>query len=142
MSATLNWFLLCSITTGRPVLGSADVILTMIPPDRYPYNQGSYSVSPSNNQNRDPWDYSRYPQLYRNYDWVSILEEYIKIGKHWDVYCLRDIVCCHISLTVLQSLSILTMKILGIWADRFYQTLQTKKQLRLFISDVPVFLYG
>lgn len=67
----LGGILMANVTTGKPVLGSADVVLTMIPPDRYPYNTGTYSVSPYNNQFRDPWDYSRYPQLYKNFDWFK-----------------------------------------------------------------------
>ena len=56
---------MANITTGKPVTGSADVVLTLIPPNIYPFN--TYSQ----NQYRDPWDYSMYPSLYKSYDYVS-----------------------------------------------------------------------
>ena len=71
----------------------------MIPPDRYPYNTGPHSVSSYNNQNQDPWDYTRYPQLYRSYDWVGWWSHILTKPVFWvmrhstiqtDLLCYRD----------------------------------------------------
>ena len=58
-----------SITTGKPVMGSADVQITLIPPrDVYPYEQ-FYAM----NVYRDPWEHSIYPRLYKHYDYVRFM---------------------------------------------------------------------
>ncbi|XP_060595854.1 CD109 antigen-like [Ruditapes philippinarum] len=59
--------LMANITTGKPVMGSADVQITLIPPrDVYPYDQ-FYAM----NAYRDPWDFSIYPRLYKHYDYFK-----------------------------------------------------------------------
>lgn len=58
---------MANITTGKAVLGSADVVVTLKPPDVFPYNQYVQQFG----QFRDPWDYSIYPQIYKNYDYFN-----------------------------------------------------------------------
>lgn len=48
-------------------MGSAKVRLTVIPPPKGQWMAFYNSI----NRNRDPWDYSQYPYLERDYDYVS-----------------------------------------------------------------------
>lgn len=57
-----------NITTGRPVTGSADVTLTLVPPNKAPYLQ---LLNNPLFANRQPWDFSMFPKLYRHYEYFK-----------------------------------------------------------------------
>ncbi|KAL4235441.1 endopeptidase inhibitor [Mactra antiquata] len=58
---------MANITTGKPVMGSARVRLTVIPPAKGQWLQFFNTL----NRNRGLWDYSPYPYLERDYDYFK-----------------------------------------------------------------------